>query len=80
MASGTYKILYQGKPLGEFYVNTLGEHVFSVKCGPPCDTLSKTYCEYSDTLSVREAIDTLLAENGIDPGECTIIAMNPAHL
>jgi hypothetical protein len=47
---------------------------------PPCDSLSKTYCEYSDKLSEREAIDTLLAENGIDPGECTIIPMNPAHL
>jgi hypothetical protein len=35
MASGTFKILFQGKPLGEFYVNTLGEHGFSVKCGPP---------------------------------------------
>jgi hypothetical protein len=80
MVCSIYRIFFQENTLGEFYVNTLGGHGFSVKCGPPCNFLSKTYCEYLDTLSERVAIDTLLAENGTDPWECTIIPVNPAHL
>lgn len=80
MGKGTYSIYHGQVFLGEFQVNSLGGHGFSVKCGSPSNIFSKSYCQYPDVLSKREAIDTFLAENGIDPDECVITPSNPSHL
>ena len=80
MASGIYSIYHGQLFLGEFHVNSLGGHGFSVRCGPPSNIFSKSYCQYPDAFSEREAMDTFLAENGIDPDECFITPLNPGHI